>query len=141
MINQKTIKNKLTQPIVSIITVVKNGEKYLEKTIKSVINQKYKNIEYVIIDGLSTDNTRKIINKYRKYIHIYKRQKDKNLWDAMNKGIKYSNGSILAFINSDDVFNHNAVNYAVKYFKKKKKLILYLAQYTNFIENMGLTQT
>jgi len=120
MINQKTIKNKLTQPIVSIITVVKNGEKYLEKTIKSVINQKYKNIEYVIIDGLSTDNTRKIINKYRKYIHIYKRQKDKNLWDAMNKGIKYSNGSILAFINSDDVFNHNAVNYAVKYFKKKK---------------------
>ena len=120
MINQKIIKNKLTQPIVSIITVVKNGEKYLEKTIKSVINQKYKNIEYVIIDGLSTDNTRKIINKYRKYIHIYKRQKDKNLWDAMNKGIKYSNGSILAFINSDDVFNHNAVNYAVKYFKKKK---------------------
>ena len=77
MINQKTIKNKLAQPIVSIITVVKNGEKYLEETIKSVINQKYKNIEYVIIDGLSTDNTKKIINKYKKYIHIYKRQKDK----------------------------------------------------------------
>ena len=65
MINKDLIRNKLTQPIVSIITVVKNGEKYLEETIKSVINQKYKNIEYIIIDGLSTDSTREIINKYR----------------------------------------------------------------------------
>jgi len=120
MINKDPIRNKLTQPIVSIITVVKNGEKYLEETIKSVINQKYKNIEYIIIDGLSTDNSREIINKYRKYIHVYKRQKDRNLWDAMNKGIKCSNGSILAFVNSDDIFNHNAVNHAVKYFQKKK---------------------
>ena len=125
MINRRLIKNKLTQPIVSIITVVKNGEKHLEQTIKSVINQKYKNIQYVIIDGNSTDNTKKIINKYKKYIHVYKRQNDKNIWDAMNKGIKYSKGSIISFINSDDFFNLNAVNHAVKYFQKTNNDFLF----------------
>ncbi len=119
MIKKKDLKNNNINPLVSIITVVKNSQSYLDKTIKSVVNQEYKNIEYIIIDGNSTDNTKKIINKYKNYIHKYLNQKDNNLWEAMNKGIKLSQGSIVAFINSDDVFNKKAVTYAVKYLKKK----------------------
>ena len=110
----------LIRPKVSIITVVKNSQTHFLKTIKSVINQTYDNIEYVVIDGNSTDCTKEIIKKFRKNIDIYIREKDKNLWDAMNKGIKLSSGSIIAFINSDDIFNKNAVSIAVKYLRDRK---------------------
>ena len=119
-IKNKTVNDCFYYPKVSIITVVKNGQKYLDKTIKSVINQKYKNIEYIVIDANSTDNTNNIIKKYRKFIDIYMRGLDKGLWDAMNLGIKNSSGSIICFINSDDIFDKNAVNYAVKYLKDRK---------------------
>ena len=107
-------------PKVSIITVVKNGQKYLEKTIQSVIRQNYKNIEYIIIDGNSLDNTSNIIKKYKDKISIYIKRNDKNLWEAMNWGIRQSNGSIVAFINSDDIFNKSAVSIAVNYLRNKK---------------------
>lgn len=119
MIKKKLIKNNYNRPLVSIITVVKNGQRHLDKTIKSVINQTYENIEYIIIDGYSNDNTQQIINKYKKYIYLYQRQLDKNLWEAMNSGIKLSQGSIIAFINADDIYDKKAVSYAVKYLKKK----------------------
>ncbi len=109
-------------PTISVITVVKNSQRFLDKTIKSVIHQTYRNFEYIIIDGNSTDNTQSIVNKYKKHINIYLRIKDKNLWEAMNLGIKLANGSIIVFLNSDDTFSQKALNYAANYFKNNKNL-------------------
>ena len=79
-------KNKKI-PLFSIITVVFNGEKHLEKCIKSVLKQKIKDIEYIIIDGKSSDNTIKIIKKYKAKINIIVSEKDRGIYDAFNKGI------------------------------------------------------
>ena len=118
--NKSKLEDNKLFPKVSVITVVKNSQKHLEEAIKSVINQTYKNIEYIIVDGNSLDNTQNILKKYKKNINIYHRSSDKNLWDAMNKGIKLSSGSIICFFNSDDILNKNAAKYAVKYLKNKK---------------------
>jgi len=95
------MKNK--QPLISIITVVYNGEEYLEETIQSVINQTYKNIEYIIIDGGSSDGTVDIIKKYEKKIDYWVSEKDEGIYDAMNKGIDVARGEFINFMNADDV--------------------------------------
>ncbi len=92
------------RPLVSIITVVFNGEKYLEETILSVINQKYDNIEYVIVDGGSTDGTLEIIKKYNGKISKWISGPDKGISDAMNKGITMASGDIIGMIHSDDFY-------------------------------------
>ena len=112
--------NKKKSPLFSIITVVFNGEKYLEKTIKSVVSQNFKDFEYIIIDGGSTDNTHKIIKKYEKKIDYWVSEKDKGIYDAFNKGMKLSNGKFISFINSDDVYKKNALKIISKYYLKDK---------------------
>ena len=93
----------------SIITVSLNSEKTIEKTILSVINQNYYNIEYIIIDGCSNDNTINIINSYKRDIDVIIIEKDDSLYDAINKGIKIATGDIIGILNSDDHFNNNNV--------------------------------
>ena len=93
----------------SIITVSLNSEKTIEKTILSVINQNYYNIEYIIIDGCSNDNTINIINSYKREIDVIIIEKDDSLYDAINKGIKIATGDIIGILNSDDHFNNNNV--------------------------------
>ncbi len=93
-------------PKVSIITIVYNGENTLEKTIKSVINQHYDNIEYIIIDGASKDQTINIIHKYEDFIHKYISEPDAGIYNAMNKGIDLSTGEYLWFMNSGDEIAH-----------------------------------
>jgi glycosyltransferase involved in cell wall biosynthesis len=88
--------------LISIITVVLNDKDGLEKTIKSVINQTYKNFEYIIIDGGSTDGTIDIIKKYEKHIDYWISKPDKGIYDAMNKGAKKAKGEYLYFLNADD---------------------------------------
>lgn len=100
--NQYPTLNKL--PLITVITVVFNGEKYLEQTIQSVINQTYPNVEYIIIDGGSTDGTLDIIKKYEDYIDYWVSEKDKGIYDAMNKGVICSLGAYLNFMNSGDQF-------------------------------------
>lgn len=100
-------------PLVSIVTVVLNGENHLEQTLNSVINQSYSNIEYIIIDGGSTDGTIDLIKKYEKEIDYWISEPDKGLYDAMNKGIDKANGSLIGLINSDDWYELNAVKDAV----------------------------
>lgn len=99
-----TIIEKNTQPIISIVTVVYNDEKYLEKTIKSIISQTYHNIEYIIIDGGSTDGTLDIIKRYESKINVWISEKDSGIYDAMNKGAKLANGDFIIFMNSGDTF-------------------------------------
>ena len=109
-------KNTISNPLISIITVVKNDEKKILRTIKSVFNQSYKNFEYIVVDGASTDRTLDILKKYQYKIDILISQRDKNLWDAMNKGISISSGSIIGIINSGDVYYKNTLKYVKKYF-------------------------
>lgn len=92
------------KPLVSIITVVYNGEKYLEETILNVINQSYDNVEYIIIDGGSTDGTLDIIKKYENMIDYWVSEKDAGIYDAMNKGIDLVSGEWINFMNAGDKF-------------------------------------
>ena len=89
---------------VSIITVCYNSEKTIEDTIQSVISQDYPDIEYLIIDGKSTDNTMQIIGKYADHISKSTSEPDKGIYDAMSKGIKMASGDIVGILNSDDIF-------------------------------------
>ena len=93
---------------ISIITVCYNSQDTLEDTIQSVLNQDYQNIEYIIVDGKSTDNTLKIIEKYQDKITKVISEPDKGLYDAINKGIKNASGEIVGIINSDDVLAYKS---------------------------------
>lgn len=92
------------KPLVSIITVVFNGEKYLEQTIQSVIAQNYDNVEYIIIDGGSNDGTVDIIKKYEDKIDCWISERDEGIYDAMNKGIDVASGDWINFMNAGDGF-------------------------------------
>ncbi|WP_237772622.1 glycosyltransferase [Vibrio parahaemolyticus] len=94
---------------VSIITVCYNSSATIEDTIKSVKSQTYKDIEYIIIDGGSTDNTNQIINNYSECVDIHISESDEGLYDAMNKGIGMATGDVVGILNSDDFFVLNIV--------------------------------
>ncbi len=111
-------KNKKI-PLFSIITVVFNGEKHLEKCIKSVLKQKIKDIEYIIIDGKSSDNTIKIIKKYKAKINIIVSEKDRGIYDAFNKGISLSSGKFIGIVNSDDILTYKSLSIIKKYINKQ----------------------
>ncbi len=104
--------------LISIITVVKNGERNIRKCIESVLNQNYKNIEYIIIDGNSSDSTMSIVNEFKNKIPIILSENDKGIWDAMNKGIKLAKGNIIGFLNSDDYYYENSLQTVNNYFNK-----------------------
>ena len=102
------------KPLVTVITVVYNGEAYIEDTIISVINQTYDNVEYIIIDGGSTDNTLEIVKKYTKQISYWVSEKDSGIYDAMNKGIQLATGKIIGLINADDWYDSNSIENSVQ---------------------------
>lgn len=89
---------------ISIITVNFNNVRYLEDTINSVLDQTYKDVEYILIDGKSTDGSHEIIEKYIHDIDCYISEPDEGVYDAMNKGINNATGDIIGFLNSDDIF-------------------------------------
>ena len=106
----------MNNPKISVITVCFNAVETIEETILSVINQTYSNIEYIIIDGASTDGTVDIVNKYRDKIACFVSEPDKGIYDAMNKAVKVAKGDWLFFINSDDVFINNECLQNVAYY-------------------------
>ena len=120
------------QLFISIVTVVYNGEKFLEKTIQSVINQTYKNIEYIIIDGNSTDTTIDIIKKYENQISYWVSEPDSGIYDAMNKGAKIATGDFINFLNADDILLGNlAIENIVKSITEKYYLYYSRASITS----------
>ncbi|MFG6394910.1 MAG: glycosyltransferase [Lachnospiraceae bacterium] len=104
--------------VVSIITVSYNAEKTIEKTLNSVRKNKNKLIEYIVIDGNSTDNTLNIINKYNDIIDIMVSERDNGLYDALNKGIKLAKGDYCMLLAADDVLVDGALNKAISKIKK-----------------------
>ena len=107
-------------PLVTIVTPVYNGEKFIEQTILSVINQTYTNIQYIIIDGLSSDNTVNIINKFSNKIDYFLSEKDEGMYDALNKGFKLGKGKYFAWINADDYYFNDAIENAVNFMEKNR---------------------
>lgn len=107
---------------VSIITVVYNSVKTIERCIKSVLDQDYKKIEYIIIDGSSTDGTVEIIEKYRNRIGYFRSQPDRGIYDAMNIGIKVAKGDIIVLLNADDWFESGAISAGLDIFEKYKNV-------------------
>ncbi len=109
---------------ISVITVSYNSALTIEETIKSVISQKKRNnIEYIIIDGGSTDQTIEIINNYKSDIDFFISEKDKGIFDAVNKGIMYATGDIVSILHSDDIyFDDKTIDIVVQYFKGDEKL-------------------
>jgi Glycosyl transferase family 2 len=91
-------------PRITVVTVVFNGESLIEQTIQSVINQTYANLEYIIIDGASTDKTVEIIRQYERHISFWKSEPDLGLFDAMNKAFDYATGDFINFMNVGDLF-------------------------------------
>jgi len=104
------------QKLISIITVVKNAESTIERSIKSVLSQNYSNIEYIIVNGFSTDRTNEILNKYKDKISLIINKKDGGIWDAMNIGLEKATGDIVGFINADDYYYNGALKIANHYF-------------------------
>ena len=94
----------------TVITTSYNSEKTIEDTIISVLSQNYPDIEYLIIDGGSTDDTIEIVKKYLPDQRItFVSERDDGLWDAMNKGVDLSSGEFICFLNSDDVFSSDVI--------------------------------
>ena len=101
-------------PLISIITITYNGGKYIENAIKSILYQDYGNIEYIIIDGGSKDNTIEIIKKYESAITYWISEPDRGIGDAWNKGINVAKGELIGLLNADDMYHKTAISKAVE---------------------------
>ena len=106
------------RPLITIITAVFNGEKYLQETINSIKNQTYNNYEFVVIDGGSTDKTMEIIKKNSNMIDYWVSEEDEGLYDAFNKGLSLARGDYIGIINSDDTYENNALEILTNYIIK-----------------------
>jgi len=107
---------------VTIITVVKNDEKFILRTLKSISSQNYNNIEHIIIDGKSSDDTLSIINKNKNKSQIIISENDLGIYDAINKGLKLATGDIIGICHSGDLIKKNGISLVTKYFKEDKNL-------------------
>ncbi len=112
-------------PLVSIITIVFNGRNYLEKTLLSVLTQAYPRIEYIVIDGGSSDGTQEILKRYDDHIDYWVSEPDKGISDAFNKGIQLSSGEVIGILNSDDWYEPNAIKTIVKVYQDHPDSIIH----------------
>ena len=125
--------NEQRAPVVSIITPSYNQADYLEETIRSVLGQTYPYIEYILIDGGSTDGSPEIIQKYADKLAYWESVKDKGQTDAINKGFAHATGEIIAWLNSDDTFEPQAVAEAVAFLNEHPEVGLVYGE-ANYID-------
>lgn len=125
---------------ISIITVCYNSATTIEKTILSVANQTYKNIEYIIVDGKSKDETISIIEKHKNLISEWISEPDKGLYDAMNKGLSIATGEIVGVLNSDDTFYSNKVIEDIVNFHKKNMVEASIGNIVQHKENTKIVR-
>lgn len=125
-------------PLVSIVTPSFNQGRFIERTIRSVLCQSYPNIEYIVVDALSTDETPLVLQKYRKHITKIVQEKDSGQSDAIDKGFRLANGTILAYLNSDDCYaSERVVADVVKKFEEYKQFdLIYGRRY--IVDEKGL---
>ena len=109
-------------PKIAIVTPSYNQAQFLERTILSVLNQNYPNLEYIIIDGGSTDGSVEIIKKYERYLSYWVSEKENVQADAINKGFQKSTGQILAWLNSDDLYLPNTLVKIMNIFLRNKEI-------------------
>jgi glycosyltransferase involved in cell wall biosynthesis len=126
----------LPLPLVSIITPSFNQARYLEATIQSVLSQNYTRLEYIIVDGGSTDGSVEIIKKYEGKLAWWVSEKDQGQTDAINKGLAHAKGDILAWINSDDAYEPNAISSAVDFLQAHPEIGLVYGD-ANYINEAG----
>jgi len=124
------------QPLVSIITPSFNQARYIESTIQSVLAQDYPRMEYLVVDGGSRDGTVDILKKYASKLTWWVSEKDKGQTDAINKGFAHASGDILAWINSDDIYEPGAISAAVRYLQEHPKVGMVYGD-CNFINDAG----
>lgn len=124
------------EPLVSIITPSYNQSEYLEETIRSVLDQKYPNFEYIIVDGGSTDRSVEIIRKYARQLAKWVSEKDCGQTDAINKGFSFASGDVLSWLNSDDTLLPNAVEEAVQHLVDHPRIGLVYGD-ANYINENG----
>lgn len=120
---------------VSIITPSYNQGQFIEETIKSVLSQTYKNIQYILVDGGSTDHTMEIVEKYRSKIDIIIHEKDKGQSDAINKGFKLATGELVGWLNSDDILYSDCVAAIVNLYKQNREGAIYYCSKLDIIDS------
>jgi len=122
------------RPLVSIITAVRNSEALLEKTILSIVSQRYDNLEYIIIDGASTDGSIEIIRKYPNAIDYWISEPDQGIYEAWNKGLLASNGDWIGFLGAGDTYHKDAIeNYINIILKNGEKNLEYISSKSELI--------
>jgi len=122
---QSLLKNiNMDDILLSIILVTYNAEDYILTCLESIINQKQHGVEFIVVDGLSSDNTVEIINDFKSHIDVFIREQDSGIYDAMNKGIRVSHGEWLYFIGADDKLEQGAIETFLN-LKKRKNIIYY----------------
>jgi len=119
-----TNKTNTNNDLISIVTVVFNGEQHIEETIKSIISQSYKNVEYIIVDGGSTDRTLEIIRQYSDKIDYWISEKDEGISDAFNKGINLAQGELIGLINADDYLIEGSLQVVMNTYKKSDPKVI-----------------
>lgn len=126
----------MSNPKISVITVVWNDKVGLERTIQSVINQTYENIEFIIIDGDSSDGTVDVIKAYEDKIDYWVSEKDAGIYDAMNKGIRTATGTWVNFMNAGDLFANKNLLASIPFLDYKNNVLLYGKNINNGIERI-----
>ncbi len=126
-----------TQPKVSIITPSYNQGQFIEDTIQSVLRQTYKNIEYILVDGGSTDDTMEVVNRYRDRIDFVIHERDNGQSDAINKGFLAATGELMGWINSDDILYPDCVEKIVNLYRQHPEGAVYYGEVLHQINETG----
>jgi glycosyltransferase involved in cell wall biosynthesis len=122
-------------PKISIVTPVYNQVQFIERAIRSVVDQNYPNLEYIVVDGGSTDGTLEIIEKYKSRITRFISGPDNGLYDALNKGFSMSTGELMAWLNSDDMYHDKSLFIVAEIFSSDRTIEFLMGHKTTYDEN------